>query len=63
MASFRRDLRRRCKRALGRATPATTPGVAQANNATFGAQAAYDELVPAFEALFAARGPRLDAVL
>lgn len=27
--------------------------VAQANNASFGAQAAYDELVPAFEALFA----------
>jgi len=26
--------------------------VARANNATFGAQAAYDELVPAFEALF-----------
>ena len=26
--------------------------VAQANNATFGAQAAYDELVPGFEALF-----------
>ena len=27
--------------------------VAQANNASFGAQAAYDELVPEFEALFA----------
>jgi predicted aminopeptidase len=26
--------------------------VAQANNASFGAQAAYDELVPGFEALF-----------
>lgn len=30
--------------------------VAQANNASFGAQAAYDELVPAFEALFAQCG-------
>jgi predicted aminopeptidase len=30
--------------------------VAQANNASFGAQAAYDDLVPAFEALFARQG-------
>ena len=30
--------------------------VAAANNATFGAQAAYDELVPAFEQLFAQQG-------
>ena len=30
--------------------------VAQANNATFGAQAAYDELVPGFEALFVRQG-------
>jgi predicted aminopeptidase len=30
--------------------------VAQANNASFGAQAAYDELVPGFEALFARSG-------
>ncbi len=30
--------------------------VAQANNATFGAQAAYDDLVPAFEALFERQG-------
>lgn len=30
--------------------------VAQANNATFGAQAAYDELVPGFEALFVREG-------
>lgn len=30
--------------------------VARANNAAFGAQAAYDELVPAFEALFARQG-------
>jgi len=34
--------------------------VASANNATFGAQAAYDELVPDFEALFERQGP--DAV-
>ena len=32
--------------------------VAGANNAAFGAQAAYDELVPAFEALFAREGQR-----
>lgn len=30
--------------------------VARANNASFGAQAAYDELVPGFEALFARQG-------
>jgi predicted aminopeptidase len=30
--------------------------VAEANNAFFGAQAAYDELVPGFEALFRASG-------
>jgi predicted aminopeptidase len=30
--------------------------VARANNASFGAQAAYDELVPGFEALFQASG-------
>ena len=30
--------------------------VAQANNSSFGAQAAYDELVPGFEALFAREG-------
>ena len=30
--------------------------VAQANNASFGAQAAYDELVPGFDALFAREG-------
>jgi len=29
------------------------PWVAEANNASFGTQAAYDGLVPAFEALFA----------
>ena len=32
------------------------PWVAQANNAAFGAQAAYDQMVPAFEALFAQAG-------
>jgi predicted aminopeptidase len=41
--------------------PAGTVGgydrwVAQANNASFGAQAAYDDLVPGFEALFARSG-------
>jgi predicted aminopeptidase len=30
--------------------------VARANNAAFGAQAAYDELVPGFEALFEREG-------
>jgi len=30
--------------------------VAQANNAAFGAQAAYDDLVPGFEALFVLEG-------
>ncbi len=30
--------------------------VAQANNASFGAQAAYDDLVPGFEAMFARSG-------
>lgn len=32
------------------------PWVARANNASFGAQAAYDELVPGFEALFERQG-------
>ena len=32
------------------------PWVARANNAAFGAQAAYDDMVPAFEALFARHG-------
>lgn len=32
------------------------PWVEKANNASFGAQAAYDELVPAFEALFEREG-------
>jgi predicted aminopeptidase len=35
--------------------------VAQANNAAFGAQAAYDELVPGFEALFVRLGRRWPA--
>ena len=34
----------------------TDQWVAQANNASFGAQAAYDDLVPGFEALFASLG-------
>ena len=40
--------------------------VAEANNAFFGVQAAYDELVPAFEALFAREGndwPRFHAAV
>ena len=40
--------------------------VARANNATFGAQAAYDELVPAFEALYEREGrdcPRFHAAV
>ena len=41
-------------------TAANTSGydawVARANNGSFGAQAAYDELVPGFEALFEAQG-------
>ena len=42
------------------------PWVAQANNAFFGIQAAYDELVPGFEALFAQQGrdwPRFHAAV
>ena len=42
------------------------PWVAQANNAFFGVQAAYDELVPGFEALFAQVGgdwPRFHAAV
>ena len=35
--------------------------VANANNASFGAQAAYDDLVPAFEALFVREGARWSA--
>lgn len=35
--------------------------VARANNATFAVQAAYDELVPAFEALFVHHGCRFPA--
>ena len=37
-------------------TTAYDAWVAQANNASFGAQAAYDELVPGFEALFERQG-------
>lgn len=58
MQAFRTDyatLRERWQ-----ATPAQTAGydrwVASANNASFGAQAAYNEFVPAFEALFEREG-------
>ena len=67
MKAFRDDyaaLRARWLDAPGgtppRATTAQVAGydrwVAQANNASFAAQAAYDELVPAFEALFEREG-------
>ena len=67
MQAFRDDyaaLRARWLDAPGgmppRATTAQVAGydrwVAQANNASFAAQAAYDELVPAFEALFEREG-------
>ena len=36
--------------------PGYDPWVANANNASFGAQAAYDDLVPAFEAVFVREG-------
>ena len=42
------------------------PWVAEANNAFFGIQAAYDELVPGFEALFEREGrdwPRFHAAV
>jgi predicted aminopeptidase len=46
--------------AVAQATTAQVAGydrwVAKANNASFAAQAAYDELVPAFEALFERQG-------
>ncbi|MGE4239868.1 aminopeptidase [Ramlibacter sp.] len=58
MADFR-DAYARMKAGWG-GDPARYRGydqaVARANNATFGAQAAYDELVPGFEALFRASG-------
>ena len=67
MKAFRDDyaaLRARWLDAPGGTPPKATTAqvvgydrwVAQANNASFAAQAAYDELVPAFEALFAREG-------
>jgi predicted aminopeptidase len=47
------------KKSWGDTAPRTSgydAWVAQANNASFGAQAAYDELVPGFEALFERQG-------
>ncbi len=43
-------------RATWNGYPGYDPWVARANNASFGAQAAYDEGVPAFEALFDSEG-------
>ena len=58
MQKFKADYDR-LKQSWG-GTPQSTAGydgwVARANNASFGAQAAYDELVPGFEALFQAQG-------
>lgn len=54
MAAFRADYARLRERWGG--YPGYDRWVAQANNALFGAQAAYDEWVPAFEALFVREG-------
>jgi predicted aminopeptidase len=54
MADFRRDYQELKRGWSGYA--GYDPFVAQANNASFAAQAAYDEWVPAFEALFAREG-------
>lgn len=54
MAGFRADYARLRERWGG--WPGYDRWVAQANNALFGAQAAYDQWVPAFEALFAREG-------
>jgi predicted aminopeptidase len=58
MAQFRADYAQ--LKAAWNVDPArlrlTDDWVARANNASFGAQAAYDELVPGFEALFASLG-------
>jgi len=60
MNTFRKDYA--ALRSTWHATPAQLAGydrwVAQANNASFAAQAAYDEWVPAFEALFHQTGDR-----
>ena len=50
-----RDQYERLKQAWG-GYAGYDPRVANANNASFGAQAAYDDLVPTFEALFAREG-------
>lgn len=60
MGAFRKDYA--ALRSTWQATPAQLAGydrwVAKANNASFAAQAAYDEWVPAFEALFDQSGRR-----
>lgn len=60
MSTFRKDYA--ALRSAWHATPAQLAGydrwVAKANNASFAAQAAYDEWVPAFEALFDQSGRR-----
>ena len=58
MAGFRADYARlRSSWGLDPARPIPLDRwVAEANNASFGAQAAYDDLVPGFEALFAREG-------
>ena len=58
MAGFRADYARlRASWGLDPARPIPLDRwVAEANNASFGAQAAYDDLVPGFEALFAREG-------
>ncbi|NUN61115.1 MAG: aminopeptidase [Burkholderiaceae bacterium] len=60
MDAFRKDYA--ALRSTWQATPAQLAGydrwVAKANNASFAAQAAYDEWVPAFEALFDQSGRR-----
>ncbi len=58
MQKFRSDYEV-LKKSWGHPAPRTSgydTWVAQANNASFGAQAAYDDLVPGFEALFAQQG-------
>ena len=53
---FRADYEQLKKSWGGASVPGYDAWVARANNASFGAQAAYDELVPGFEALFEAGG-------
>ena len=58
MEKFRADyaLLKQSWHGTAQSTRAYDSWVARANNASFGAQAAYDELVPAFEALFERQG-------